>query len=181
MRPWPQVVDFAGSGDVERLVRFELGGPLAAGLASDGLDASAVTLRLMRVELPGGEVEVLATSLLDTTRYPAAAALYGSLWRIEGGFKFLKGAAPVRSNLRPLGAGGGAELPHQAVTGQSDRARRLRYRPDASGRGRRARELQLHQRGNHKQALPAWLLHDLAVRAAMTTEQRCSDNEIVGD
>jgi hypothetical protein len=59
-----------------------------------GQPAKALTLklRLVRVVLPNGHIEVLATSLLDSAAHPASAfgALYGSRWRIEEGFKTLK-------------------------------------------------------------------------------------------
>ncbi len=44
-----------------------------------------ITLRLIRVELEGGETEVLATTLLDATQYPAAEfqQVYGWRWGEE--------------------------------------------------------------------------------------------------
>ena len=49
-------------------------------------------VRLLRVVLPNGRIEVLTTSLLDMLVYPAHAfaALYGSRWKIEEAFKTLK-------------------------------------------------------------------------------------------
>ncbi len=49
-------------------------------------------VRLIRVPLPGGKTEVLATSLLDSKVFPAEefAALYHQRWRIEECFKLLK-------------------------------------------------------------------------------------------
>jgi len=49
-------------------------------------------VRLIRVPLPGGKTEVLATSLLDAQAFPARefAALYHQRWRIEECFKLLK-------------------------------------------------------------------------------------------
>lgn len=56
------------------------------------IEAEPVTLRLVRVRLKSGEVEVLATSLRDTQRYPAHLFkdLYAKRWGIEEGFKMLK-------------------------------------------------------------------------------------------
>lgn len=50
------------------------------------------SLRLIRVRLPSGQSEVLATSLLGQERFPAHAfaALYHRRWRIEECFKVLK-------------------------------------------------------------------------------------------
>lgn len=56
------------------------------------LDAPQVTLRLVRVVLPSGQIEVLITSLLDVAVYPASlfGPLYHQRWRIEECFKTLK-------------------------------------------------------------------------------------------
>ena len=49
-------------------------------------------VRLIRQVTPTGQVRVLMTSLLDTSRYPATdfSALYHSRWRIEEAFKRIK-------------------------------------------------------------------------------------------
>jgi hypothetical protein len=49
-------------------------------------------VRLLRIPLPGGEVEILATSLLDTKRfsYNALKMLYAKRWRVETYFQTLK-------------------------------------------------------------------------------------------
>lgn len=59
-----------------------------AGVDPDG----EVSLRLIRVLLPGGETEVLATSLMDRERFPADAfaGLYHARWGIETDFRRLK-------------------------------------------------------------------------------------------
>jgi hypothetical protein len=51
-----------------------------------------LNLRLIKLRLPTGKWEVLATSLIDTQRYPAAdfGELYRSRWSIEEGFKLIK-------------------------------------------------------------------------------------------
>ena len=61
----------------------------AGGKAEPG---TVLRLRLVRVVLSTGSIEVLVTSLLDTVAYPAAefAALYHARWRIEEAFKTLK-------------------------------------------------------------------------------------------
>ena len=55
------------------------------------VDATPLTVRLVRVELPTGEVEILMTSLLEA-RYPDAdfKALYAQRWSIEGDFRIQK-------------------------------------------------------------------------------------------
>jgi hypothetical protein len=56
------------------------------------LEQTTFQVRLIRVPLPNGKCEILATSLLDSTAYPVCefAALYHQRWRIEECFKLLK-------------------------------------------------------------------------------------------
>lgn len=56
------------------------------------LPRSPFPLRLVRILLPSGQVEVLATNLLDEAAYPAAdfSALYHRRWRIEEAFRHIK-------------------------------------------------------------------------------------------
>lgn len=56
------------------------------------LTAKAVTLRLIKVVLSTGHIEVLATSLMDSQAYPCHefAELYHARWNIEEAFKVLK-------------------------------------------------------------------------------------------
>lgn len=56
------------------------------------LNAPQVSVRLVRVILPSGQIEVLITSLLDVIAYPAElfGPLYHQRWRIEECFKILK-------------------------------------------------------------------------------------------
>jgi hypothetical protein len=54
-----------------------------------GLSCAPISLRLIRVKLKGGEIEVLATSLLDEDAYPHAwlKHLYHLRWGVEEGYK----------------------------------------------------------------------------------------------
>ena len=56
------------------------------------LEQTTFKVRLIRVPLPGGKSEILVTSLLDATAYPACefGALYHQRWRIEECLKLLK-------------------------------------------------------------------------------------------
>ena len=58
-----------------------------------------ITLRLVRVRLKSGEIEVLATSLMDRTQYPRHLFkdLYHQRWAVEEGFKSLKHVADLQS------------------------------------------------------------------------------------
>lgn len=63
-----------------------------SGLQAPDLPPS-ITIRLVTVALPKGQLEVLATSLLDATAYPTAelAQVYGARWGIETYYGRLKG------------------------------------------------------------------------------------------
>jgi hypothetical protein len=62
-----------------------------ADIRARGLPLS-IRVRFVRVLLPAGEFEVLATSLLDEATYPAAGflELYGLRWGVEGFYGVLK-------------------------------------------------------------------------------------------
>jgi hypothetical protein len=61
--------------------------------------ADPMPLRLVRVTLRTGEVEVLLTSLLDDQRYPDAdfAGLYDARWTIETDFRMLKSRLQIEN------------------------------------------------------------------------------------
>ena len=56
------------------------------------VDISPIKLRVTKITLSGGEIEVLITSLLDTDKFPLEdiSNLYRLRWGIEEGFKNLK-------------------------------------------------------------------------------------------
>jgi hypothetical protein len=58
-----------------------------------------ITVRFVTVRLPGGELEVLATSLLDETKYPTAEVgeVYGFRWGHETYYGMLKGALDLEN------------------------------------------------------------------------------------
>ena len=90
-----KVKQFSRSGAAEQIIEVPLKGSGLAKLGNAGGKAEPGTvlrLRLVRVVLSTGSIEVLVTSLLDTVAYPAAefAALYHARWRIEEAFKTLK-------------------------------------------------------------------------------------------
>jgi hypothetical protein len=80
----PQVAAFVRSGQDSAIISCQ---PQAhhAGFAEHELPLTPFRLRLIRVVLPSGQIEVLATSLLDEGQYPAAVfgQLYQQRWRIE--------------------------------------------------------------------------------------------------
>lgn len=89
---WLAAQALIASGAREQVVTLSLCATSRALCQSYGFPATTLTLRLIRVDLPSGEVEVLATSLFDTDRFPTAcfAALYQQRWPVEEDYKQLK-------------------------------------------------------------------------------------------
>ena len=87
----PQVAAFVRSGQDSTIITCQ---PQAhhAGFAEHELPLTPFRLRLVRVVLPSGQIEVLATSLLDEAQYPSSAFghLYQQRWRIEEAFRHIK-------------------------------------------------------------------------------------------
>lgn len=83
--------EFWKSGQAEAIVELECPGPALNEVRANNL-AERLAVRLIRVDLDGGEVEVLATTLLDDARYRAAEfkTVYGWRWREETYFGRLK-------------------------------------------------------------------------------------------
>lgn len=91
---WPSVQAFAQGDADDALITQNVNADhqrLARTVGMDNLP-DTVTYRLIRVRLPNGKQQLLATSLLDRHRYPARgfADLYHQRWGIEEAFKVLK-------------------------------------------------------------------------------------------
>lgn len=91
---WPEVQAFAQSETEEQIVTRPVtreNHRTARALGIEDLP-DTVTYRLIRVRQPNGKQQLLATSLLDTQRYPVHdfAELYHQRWGIEEAFKVLK-------------------------------------------------------------------------------------------
>ena len=91
---WPEVEAFARSGPAERIVHRPITDRVRqqARAAGAELYLKTIAFRLIRVVLPNGRIEILATSLTDATAFPAAefAELYHERWGIEESYKVLK-------------------------------------------------------------------------------------------
>lgn len=91
---WPEVQAFTTSGLYEQVVTRPLGRDARHRTRKQGLEPATedISFRLIRVVLPSGQEEILATSLLDAELYPAVefAALYHQRWGIEEAFKVIK-------------------------------------------------------------------------------------------
>ncbi|TGV00210.1 IS4 family transposase [Flavivirga rizhaonensis] len=85
------VKSFIASNKNTQTVEITLGRPLYK--RERGIvDISPIKIRLVRVELPKGEIEVIATSLLDVKKYPSKQfkALYFKRWKVETYYDELK-------------------------------------------------------------------------------------------
>lgn len=89
---WLVAQAFVASGATDQVVRVPLCATSRALCRDHGFADETITLRLVRIDLPDGEVEVLATSLYDQQRYPTACfgELYQQRWPVEEDYKQLK-------------------------------------------------------------------------------------------
>jgi hypothetical protein len=91
---WPAVEAFLRSDRQEMLLTLPISTKARRKARAAGVELgeTALTLRLIKVVLPHGRIEVLATSLTDTEAFPAAefGSLYHARWNIEEAFKLLK-------------------------------------------------------------------------------------------
>ncbi|MEL6561564.1 MAG: IS4 family transposase [Bacteroidota bacterium] len=86
---WTVAKELVDSGDKEKIVTLEIPKHLKKVFYSEGLDTSAIKLRLINVRLKTGEDEVLITSLLDESLYPQSCfkKLYNLRWGVEESYK----------------------------------------------------------------------------------------------
>lgn len=104
---WPDVVRLLRGSAREVVLTHRLRADTRKAVLALGLPCpETIQLRLVKVTLPNGHIEVLATSLVDTERYRAAtfSALYAKRWAIEEGFKTIKHRLHIE--------GWSGELPH---------------------------------------------------------------------
>ena len=92
---WTAVQALVRSRDSESVVSLKLTGKDRQHWADHGQPGaapSAVKVRLVKVMLPNGKLQIMATSLMDTRAYPAAAFgdLYRKRWCIEEAYKLIK-------------------------------------------------------------------------------------------
>ena len=131
----PDVDAFIGNGAAEHEITLIPTAKQRKDAQALGIEPEPVTLRLVCVRLKSGEVEVLATSLRDTQRYPAHLFkdLYAKRWGIEEGFKALKPWAKLEVFRTEPGLGGVSGGPCALVDADPDR-----HQQPAGTRSRRA-------------------------------------------
>jgi hypothetical protein len=96
---WKVVERFLASGQREQIVTVSPGYEARKACQAQGLPITPLTLRLLRIELDNGELEVLATSLTDTQLYPYAffKDLYHHRWPVEEDYKAIKSRLEVEN------------------------------------------------------------------------------------
>jgi len=96
---WSVVKDFLASGRLEQIVTLEPSAAARAECQERGLSTAPLTIRLLRIELDSGVVEVLGTSLLDQQCYPHALfkELYHERWPVEEDYKVMKSRVEVEN------------------------------------------------------------------------------------
>lgn len=91
---WKMVESFIRSGKTDGVYSWKISSTAQKRALEQGhaLTSRTVSVRLIRVILSNGRIEVLATSLEDSTKYPVSefAELYHQRWQIEEVFKVLK-------------------------------------------------------------------------------------------
>lgn len=89
---WVQVRDFYESGENERIIYLKPSHASLEKCREFGLDETPLCLRLVRVELENGEIEILITSLIDFEKYLHGifGDLYNKRWPVEEDYKAMK-------------------------------------------------------------------------------------------
>lgn len=89
---WTVVDQFVASGLPEQIVGLSPCSTARQDCLARQLPVQPLTVRLVRIELDSGEIEVLITSLLDRAGYPMAVFkdLYHQRWPVEENYKVLK-------------------------------------------------------------------------------------------
>lgn len=91
------VADFVRSGRQQLITTLAPSAETRRICGNESLGRDSLDVRLVRVELCTGEIEVLITSLVDTKAFPAEIFqdLYAKRWGIEERFKALKSRALI--------------------------------------------------------------------------------------
>jgi hypothetical protein len=91
-RQWNIVRDFVESDQQETIISLHPSHASKKECIEMGLDTEPLKLRLIRIELDSGEVEVLITSLINDQMYPndIFAELYHKRWPVEEDYKVMK-------------------------------------------------------------------------------------------
>lgn len=86
---WRVAQDLVASGEKEIIAEIEPGYQIRKKYKEQNIPIEPITCRFIYTDLPGGEKEVLITSLLDTAKYPHELfkELYHLRWEVEESYK----------------------------------------------------------------------------------------------
>jgi hypothetical protein len=96
---WNVVDEFVASGQREQIVTLQPGTRACQECQSRNLPETPLQVRLLRIVLDSGQIEVLATSLVDTITLPYALfkELYHQRWPVEEDYKVITLRAEVEN------------------------------------------------------------------------------------
>lgn len=97
---WLKVKEFTESSDKERIVTFALPKKDFKKLADfPEIQNQTITCRLVKIDLPDGEKEILCTSLIDCEKYQHKQfdQLYHYRWNVEEAYKLLKSRIEIEN------------------------------------------------------------------------------------
>jgi hypothetical protein len=96
---WIIVRQFVASGLCEQTISLKSSPSAVKECKARKLSANPLTVRLIRVELDTGQIEVLITSLLDCVLYPISAfkELYHYRWPVEEDYKAWKSRIEIEN------------------------------------------------------------------------------------
>jgi len=96
---WKVAQQLVASGKQEACVELHPGYEARKACRELGLSTQPIAVRLVRIELPSGEVEVLATSLLDSQHFPYEVfkELYPLRWPVEEDYKQMKSRLEIEN------------------------------------------------------------------------------------
>lgn len=91
-KQWKIIRDFVESGAREAIIDLNASYHSKKECIGMGLDVTPLRLRLIRVELDSGQIEILITSLTDEEKYPLEIFkdLYHKRWPVEVDYLFMK-------------------------------------------------------------------------------------------
>jgi hypothetical protein len=89
---WNITKKFYESGKMDKIIRLPVSFVSKQKCIEMGLKISPIKVRLVRIDLPSGETEILITSLLDKEEFPydLFVELYFERWAIEEDYKVMK-------------------------------------------------------------------------------------------
>ena len=91
-KKWKIIRAFFNSGKRQKIISLPVMSASISKCKEMGLDIKPLKLRLIRIDLPTGETEILITSLLDKDLYPydIFVELYHERWFVEEDYKTIK-------------------------------------------------------------------------------------------